>query len=76
MADITVAVRCDTSAIERAVEWACENVGTIDAERLYDLVTDEGIEMGEGKQTEGSVLFTLTFAPEVAQAFKDAGYDG
>ena len=76
MADITTSVRCDTSAIERAVEWACANVDTIDAERLYGLVTDEGTEMSEGKYLDGSVLYTLAFTPDVAQAFKDAGYNG
>ena len=49
---------------------------TMKPSSLYDLVTDESIEMGEGKQMDGSVLFTLTFVPHVAQAFKDAGYDG
>ena len=76
MADTINAVHCDTSAIEKAVAWACENLSAAAAERLYALVADESIEMDEGKQVDGRFLMTLTFTPEVLQAFKDAGYDG
>ena len=76
MAKTTVSVHCDTTAIEKAVEWACENLSADKAERLYALVADESIEMEEGKEVDGRFLMTLTLTPEVLRAFKDAGYDG
>ena len=66
----------DDTAIEMAVEWAYYHLSVIERERLYGLLTDEGLEMEEGEPLGGCLRFAAVLTPSVAAAFRDAGYDG
>ena len=76
----TGAIYCNTTAIENAVEWVCANLDTRNAERLTDLLTDDALVWTEqtvdSPVSDGVLLLTAALSTEVAQAFKDAGYDG